>query len=271
MTQNVQIDYSKLRPVSKQMPFATFRTVMAMVLREMTATYGRTPGGYIWAIIEPVGGIVMMSVIFAVFLRTPPLGTNFAIFYATGLLPFSMFLVISQKVSQSLTYSRQLLAYPRVTIIDALAARFLLNFVTQIIVITVLFTGIRAYYDTGTVLILPRIILACLMAGSLGAGIGVLNCFLILSFPAWNSIWGVITRPLMLVSGALYVFMSIPLPWRDYIWFNPLVHVIGMMRSAFYVGYDDSYVSPTYVFAVSLITGVLGLLFLRRYYRDLRD
>lgn len=56
MTQNVQIDYSKLRPVSKQMPFATFRTVMAMVLREMTATYGRTPGGYIWAIIEPVGG-----------------------------------------------------------------------------------------------------------------------------------------------------------------------------------------------------------------------
>ncbi len=271
MTQNIKIDYSKLRPVSKQLPFATSRTVMAMILREMSTTYGRTPGGYLWAILEPVGGIVMMSVLFSAFMRSPPLGTNFMIFYASGVLPFTMFNTISGKMAQTVMYSRQLLAYPRVTIIDALLARFILNFLTQLIVSAIIFTGILLNYETGTVLHVPQIILAFVMAASLGLGVGILNCFLTMRFPVWSSIWKVVTQPLMLVSGVLFQYAAIPLPYRDYIWYNPLIQVTGMMRSAFYLNYDASYVSLTYVFGVSLILIVTGLLFLQRYYRDLQE
>ena len=106
---------------------ATTRVISALMLREMSTMYGRSRGGYIWALAEPVLGIVLLSVIFSIGFRTPQLGTNFPMFYATGLIPFLTFNDVSTKVAQSINYSRQLLTYPCVTFVDAIVARFLLN------------------------------------------------------------------------------------------------------------------------------------------------
>lgn len=265
------LDISGLRPTNRQRRFATTRTVSALVLREMTSTYGRSPGGYAWAILEPVLGIAVMSAMFSLFLRSPPLGTNFAIFYASGLLPFMMFMAISGKISGALTYSRQLLSYPRVTIIDALLARLILNAFTQLLVSYLILTGILLVFVTNTTLVVPRILLSFAMSISLAAGFGTLNCFLFTRFRTWQNIWGIITRPLLIISGIMFLFQSIPEPFRSYIWFNPLIHVTGEMRSAFYLNYRNDYVSPAYVFGVSLVAGVVGLMFLRRYHRDILE
>lgn len=56
----------------KTREFPTFRTVMALVLREMSSRYGRSPGGYIWAVLEPVGTILILSIAFSFMLRSPP-------------------------------------------------------------------------------------------------------------------------------------------------------------------------------------------------------
>ncbi len=124
----------QLRPVNTQPLSATPVTVAALILREMTATYGRRPGGYIWAILEPAAGVMILTYVFTLIARTPPLGINFAMFYATGLAPFFLFNDLSKKVGQSLNYSRNLLGYPRVTIMDAILARLILNTLTQILV-----------------------------------------------------------------------------------------------------------------------------------------
>jgi capsular polysaccharide transport system permease protein len=68
----------------------------------------------------------------------------------------------------------------------------------------------------------------------------------------------------------MFMYHMIPLPFRDWLWFNPLIQVVGLMRSGFYPNYDASYVSVSYVVLLSLLPGVIGLLFLRRYYRDFR-
>jgi capsular polysaccharide transport system permease protein len=87
---------------------------------------------------------------------------------------------------------------------------------------------------------------------------------------AWQGIWSILTRPLLLLSGVIYLFQTIPQPFRDWLWFNPLIHIVGLMRAGFYPNYDASYVSVHYVALISLIPGVIGFLFLRRYYRNLR-
>lgn len=265
-----QIELARLRPVHKVPRFATLRTVTALILREMASTYGRRPGGYLWAVLEPVGGIAAITILFSLFLRTPPLGTNFAMFYATGLLPFLMFTNINAKLATALNYSRQLLAYPRVTIADALIARIVLHAVTQVIVTIVVLGAILLLFDTGTTFVIDKIVIAGLMAVGLGTGWGILNCLLVSVVPFWQGVWSVLTRPLLLISGVIFVYHSIPMPFRDWLWYNPLIQVVGMMRAGFYPNYDASYVSVTYVAAVSLIPAVLGMLFLRRYYRDFR-
>ncbi len=258
-----------LRPVKSQRRLPTVRAIAALMLREMSTTYGRSPGGYLWTVLEPAAGIAVLTAIFSLGFRNPPIGTNFAIFYATGMVPFMCYGGINIKIAQSINFSRQLLSYPSVTYVDALLGRLILNTLTQLLVGYIVFSGILLMFETRTTLELDRIILSYAMAISLGLGIGVLNSVLTSFFPLWQQIWSILTRPLFIISCIFFLFDTVPEPYRSYLWYNPLVHVIGIMRSAFYTSYDATYASPLYVFGISLVTLVLGLVFLRRYHRDI--
>ena len=120
------------------------RTIVALILREMTTSYGRSPGGYIWAVAEPVVGIALLTFIFSLAFHAPPVGPSFALFYASGLVPFLVYVDISNKISQSVNFSAPLLTYPRVTIIDAVLARALLNIATQALVMSLILIPLRA-------------------------------------------------------------------------------------------------------------------------------
>lgn len=253
----------------KKARFGGPRAIVALMLREMSTTYGRSPGGYAWAILSPVAAIAFLSVAFSAFFRTPPIGNSFAMFYATGMVPFLMFNDIQNKVSQSLMYSKQLLAYPKVTFIDALLARFLLNFMTQLLVAYIIFGGTILLFEGTMSVNILKVLDGLLLGAQLGLGIGSLNCFIYLRFPVWQQMWSVLSRPLFLLSCTMIMFDGIPHPYREWLWWNPLVHTTGLVRAGFYEGYDDYYISTKYVMLVAMTCFALGLLFLRRHHRDL--
>jgi capsular polysaccharide transport system permease protein len=74
---------------------------------------------------------------------------------------------------------------------------------------------------------------------------------------------------MFIVSGVIVLIDTVPLPYRDWMWWNPLIHPVGLVRRGIYSTYDATYVSSAYVLAVSGITLALGLLLLRRYHRDI--
>lgn len=255
----------KLRELTRQRRFATPRAVSALMLREMSTTYGRTPMGYLWAIVQPVAGIILLTLVFSLFLNAPPMGTSFAIFYATGMLPYTIYQDINTKLATSIQFSRQLLIYPSVTALDAVVARFILNFITQILVFYIVVIGLFLIFDSSMSLNYPALALSMAMLAALSFGVGVTNAILFGLFPAWQQVWGILNRPMFLFSGILFLFESIPEPYRSYMWYNPLIHIIGQMRHAFYPYYDIGYVSPLYVFVFSLILICLGIGLLYRY------
>lgn len=259
---------AKLRRVNDAPPFGSIRTIMALIFREMSTTYGRSPGGYVWAVLEPALAIGVMVAIFSTGFRTPRLGTNFAIFYASGFLIYFCFSNPSIRVSQAVNFSRQLLAYPRVTFIDTVIARFTLSLLTQLLVAYIIFFIILNTMETRTVLQITYLISAVAMASSLALGIGTLNCVLISRYPMWQSVWSVITRPLVLVSGVIFIPESIPQPYRDWLLWNPLVHPVSEGRKAFYPNYTADYISHVYVYGIALTCFVAGLALLRRTFRD---
>ncbi|RNF32885.1 ABC transporter permease [Paracoccus methylarcula] len=263
------IPEADLRPVHEQRSFASLRSIGALILREMSTTNGRSANGYLWAVAEPAGGIILLTIIFSLGFRSPPIGTNFAIFYATGLVPFMFYMALAAKVAASIQYSKSLLAYPAVTFMDALLARLVFNTVTQILVSYIVFAGVYFTMETRTDPQIVEIALSLSMAFVIAAGIGVMNCFLFEAFPWWRFAWSILTRPLFLASCIFFIFDDIPEPFQDYLWFNPLVHVIGQMRKAFYPSYMGDYVSPVYVFGVGLALTAFGLALLVRYHRDL--
>jgi len=263
------VSLPQTRPAKKKRGFIATRSVLALILREMSTTYGRSPGGYLWAVLEPAAGITLLTVIFSLAFRSPPLGTSFAFFYATGMLPFLMFNDVNLKVGQSIKFSARLLEYPRVTFADALIARLALSVLTQTMVHIIVMIVIISIDDVHTTFDLTKVVSAIGLVVILAAGLGTLNSFLNVAFPLWQTIWAIFTRPLFIISGIFFLFETVPQPYRDILWYNPFVHIVGIMRDGYFAFHHPQYVSPLYVVAFGAIPGVLGLLLLKRYHRDI--
>jgi capsular polysaccharide transport system permease protein len=245
--------------------FQRLRVIAALALRGMDTRFGRSAGGYLWAVAEPLGGIVLLALVFSLAVRSPPIGTSFMLFYATGIIPFRMFNSMSGAVSSAISANRGLLAYPVVKPLDAVFARFALNFMTDFLVATLLFVGIIRFSAVTVNLDLAAVAGAFTLTALLGLGIGTLNCVLFGLFPTWKNFWSVLTRPLFFLSGIFFLFEAVPLPFRDFVWYNPIVHLIGMMRAGFYGSYHADYVSVPYVLGIAGTSFVLGGYLLRRH------
>lgn len=251
--------------------FGTARTVWALMLREMSTRYGRSPGGYVWAIIEPMGTIFLLAIGFSLIIRSPSLGNSFVLFYATGFLPFHIYQQLALMVARSLTFSRPLLYYPAVSWFDAVLARAILHALTGIMVSYLIMMVILAFTETRAVLDITPILLAGALAIVLGIGIGVLNCALTGLYPTWELIWSIATRPLFLASGIIFVYEDMPRVVQEFLWYNPLLHLTGIIRSGFYPMYAPQYVSVTFVVISALIPAALGLMLLHRHHRAILE
>ena len=168
---------------------ATARCVGAMMLREMATTYGRAPGGYAWSVIQPTAVIALLSLAFSVVFAAPPLGDSFPLFFASAYLPYMLFQDISSKLSRAVPFSRPLLAYPTVSFIDVILARFTLNLLTHVAVFVLVICGILILLDPRAELEPAGMASALGMTAALALGVGTLNCYLTLAFPVWDRLW----------------------------------------------------------------------------------
>lgn len=261
-----------MRPILHQIPNRFLppvpraaRTIIALILREMATSYGRSPGGYVWAAAEPVAGIALLTFLFSMGFHAPPLGSSFALFYASGIVPFLVYVDISNKLSQAINFSSPLLTYPRVTLADAILARAFLNGVTQCLVVALVIIPLTMLIDTQGRVDSQFVILATFLALLLGFGVGAINCFLVTRFPVWQRVWSILNRPLFLLSCIVFTFDSIPAPYGDWLWYNPLIHIIGVMRKGLYPSYDAPYISLTFVIYTALILAVFGFFLIWRF------
>lgn len=241
------------------------------MLREMASTYGQSPGGYFWALLQPIGMLIVLSFGFSLIVRSPALGTSFMLFYAAGFLPFSLYSDIQGKVSVTLSYAKALLVYPAVTWIDAVLARTFLNVLTNFVVMSIVFIGIFIYDDINTSLNSFAIMNAIAMATLLGVGVGLANAVLIGLFPVWKNIWNIASRPLFLASGVINLFDGMPPIAQKILWWNPLFHITGTGRAGIFPTYEATFVSYPYVYGVSLTLILLGLIFMRASYNKILE
>lgn len=255
----------------KSRRFKTLRVLFALVLRELSASDSRASLGFFWLILEPVAALVLMTVIFTLVARSPPLGTNFPMFYVTGLLPFQMYIQINSKSATAVRFSKPLLGFPAVTAVDAILARCIVSIALNVMIFAVMIIIIIWAYQLNVIIDYGRAAEALALSTLLGLGIGVFNVVPFLASPTYANIWSVLNRPLLLISGVLFLHDDLS-PWlQDVLWWNPVTHVVGMTRQAFYPSYAGSYVSELYVILIALGTFAFGLLMMKRFLNAAMD
>lgn len=240
------------------------RVLFALVMHEMTTRFGRTAGGYVWAVLEPAATVAILAAIFSEISRHPPLGGDFALFFASGYMAFHIYKDISGGVSNAISANRALLTFPRITMLDTIIARFILQFLTSVFVSVLVLWGLYMTASDQALIRFQPIFLAFAMASLLGLAVGVLNCALFPYSPTWQRVFGILNRPLFLVSGVFFLYEDLPRYIQEIIWWNPLIHVLALMRKGFYPTYDPSFISVEFVVMVGSLVLMLGILLLRR-------
>ena len=233
------------------------RVIRALIIRETRTRFGDSRLGYGWALLEPILHIALLSVAFSVLMHgQPPIGSHFFLFYYTGLVPYHVFVHTSSGMAHAITSNAALLQLPLVTTFDVIAARGLLEFMTDLMVAAIVLAlfsaiGVGAMPDD-----LWDPAAAFLVAALLGCGVGYINAVLTVLWRGWDKIYAQVTRGLYFISGIFYVPAMMPDWARDALAWNPLLHAIDWFRSGFFAAYEPHWLDRSYL----VIAGIIALL-----------
>ncbi|MDQ8937007.1 ABC transporter permease [Acinetobacter rudis] len=242
--------------------------IRALFLRELQTRFGQYRLGYLWIFIEPLFSIGIMFILFgAIMQRTMP-NISFVVFLLNGMVPFFMFRSGINQALGAAQANRGLFSYRPVKPIDALIARNLLElflgFSTYIFFSTVLlWFGYEISFDQIPTLLFYWLLLFIFMLSSslifmvLGDFSNELNKFV-----------SVLFFILYFLSGVIYPLGIIPAQYREYLLYNPLIHIFEPMRHAVAPAYPlvDG-ISLNYVLTWIVMAMFIGLLLYKRFER----
>lgn len=245
-----------------------FASIRALLLRELQTRFGGYRLGYFWVLIEPLLNIGIMLLLFGSIMHKTLPGIDYEVFLINGIVPFFLFRTgVSQALSASAA-NQGLFSYRPVKPIDALLARnileLFLGFTTYLFFTAViLWTGYQMSFEAipqllGYWLILFIFMVACslvfMVIGDFSKEVGK---FLSVSFTI-----------LYFLSGILYSIHIIPVQYQHYLLFNPLIHIIELMRHAVAPAYPlVQGVSVSYALEWTTVTLFIGLLLYKRFER----
>jgi capsular polysaccharide transport system permease protein len=247
------------------------RVVSAMISREMVTRFGNNPGGYVWALLDPIANIAFLTLIFSAVAHNPALGTSFAMFFATGFIAFSYYRQMENYVSAAIKSNKTLLSYPNVAPIDVIVARYVLQLVTTTaIAFVVLGVLLQTVRTPNTLNFLP-IVEAVFAASILALGAGLANNVLFAKYTVYERLYAVFNRPLYLISGIFFLPDAIPHPFREIILLNPLIHIVMLFRQGFYPEYRAVGLDLGYLYGWVAVVFFAGMLIFRANAAVLRD
>jgi len=242
------------------------RVVTAIILRETKTRFGKNKLGYLWAFIEPMAYVTIFILIREKAGTAVPFGSNLYLFILTGILVYRIFISIAGRANGSISSNQALLTYPLVKPVDTIVARIILESLTMILVLTVFFTILEIYSDYSLINYPSILIEAVAVLVLLSSGVGFFNAVFCMIFPAWERVWGLMTLPLLIMSGVFYVPKSMPPLVQQIISWNPLTHCVEWFRYGAYLDYDPA-LDRSYVIWFGITALTLGFL-LEKIFRN---
>lgn len=233
------------------------RVIGALILRDMRTRFGRSFFGYLIIVGWPLSHLLGITGIYMLSQRLAPIGASVPIFVGTGVLPYILCLYPSRMMMMALVQNQPLLYFPIVKTTDIIFARGILEMITSFWV-TAIF-AIVLYI--GGVDIAPlhyqEAIQAILAIVYLGFALGFIGAILFKLVRAWIVVQVLFLIGMYVTAGVFFMPSNLPDDIQYYLWFNPLLHCVEWLRSAYYDGYGYGMLSREYLLGFS--TCVLGL------------
>lgn len=238
--------------------------IYALLLQDLTSRFGKSRGGFMWVLVEPIAHLLVPMFIFG-FIRQALLpGVEYPVFLVYGFLPFLLFKSICLQMVKGVNTAQGLLNYRQVQLMDVFMAKAMAYAVIQAVVFAIVLTGLALFgYD-----VLPAhpIELAAVLALTimLAFGLGLVFAAIASLVPDAQSVIQVMFMPLYFASGILFPVTRFAEEWIRWLAYNPVLHLVELTRAMAIDGYEPmKYVSITYPLVLALTSTAIGLMLYR--------
>jgi capsular polysaccharide transport system permease protein len=248
---------------SAQITHAVYR---ALFLREALSRLTSGRAAWFWLLAEPVFHVCIMLVIFTVFRVSMIGGIDTVLWLIVGMLGFFMFNRTAKQVSNAINANKSLFTYRQVLPIDTALVRALLEGFLMTFIAGILLTGAALLGHS----VLPADPLSVLEAflglWLVGLGFGLVASVASELVPELGRVIGFVMMPLYMISGVIFPLSVVPMPYREWLMYNPVAHGLEAARLGFAPYYHAvPELSIPYLYGFALVSIFLGLALQRRF------
>lgn len=241
--------------------------IYALLLRELSSRFGKSRGGFVWVLVEPVAHLLIPVFMFTFIRQRLVPGVEYSVFLVYGLLPFLLFKAICLQIVDGVNAGKGLLSYRQVLLMDIFIAKAIAHAVIQAIVFFIVLTGLAMFgYDvlpSHPVELAGVLLLTVVLAFGLGLALAALASLV----PDARPVIHVAFMPLYFASGVLFPLTHFSDELVRWLAINPALHLVELSRIAAIDRYEPiKYLNMGYIVALALATTVIGLMLYRLRY-----
>lgn len=238
----------------------------ALILRELHTRFGRENIGYLWIFAEPLLLAIAVGALHAQHAVPVSGGIRTIPFAIAGYTVFILFRSMVSRAESLLEANRPLLNHRRVTILDMLLARAVLELASTTVVLILLLGGawLLGFADLPADPLLVG--LAVLLVGWFSFALSMLIVALSHEAPLFGRLIHPVLYLSMPLSGAFFAMAWLPSGLRAMAEWIPLVPMFELLRVGQFAGYPDAWAGLAYPVgwcAFLTLVGLAGLRLLR--------
>lgn len=229
--------------------------VVFLALRDIKVRYKQAVFGILWAVLQPLAGMLVFTVVFHRLAHVPSDGVPYILFAFTGMMVWSLFSSGLDAATTSLVANSALVTkvyFPRVAIPLASVLPRLVDFGVSLLLLTVLLV-IERHPPGPQVLLLPVIVVWAVL---LAFGVGLIFATVHVRYRDAHHAMSLLVQLWLYASPVAYPSTLVPDDWRWAYSLNPLVGLLDAARWAV-LGTP----APGAYVLVSAATGLVALMF----------
>jgi lipopolysaccharide transport system permease protein len=197
--------------------------------REFVVRYRQSLIGVLWAVLQPVSMMLLFVLIFGVILNTMHKNYPYALFFYSGILPWTFFAGSTNFAVTSLSGNFNLITkiyFPREILpLSGIAINF-----ADFLIAFVVYLGMMIYYGVAFTLnflwIIPLLIMLILFTSAFGLLLAALNVY----YRDVKLVSTFIIQFLFFATPVIYSIDNVENKWKLLLFLNPLTFIIENMR-----------------------------------------
>jgi lipopolysaccharide transport system permease protein len=212
----------------------TYRELLFFLAwRDVKVRYKQTALGVAWAVLQPLLGMVVFTLVFGRLAKVPSEGIPYPLFSYAALLPWTFFSNAVTTSGASIVGSAQLITkvyFPRLIIPGAAVGATLVDFAIALVLLGGLMLAYGLGVGAGALLILPLTLLTVILA----LGVGAWTAAMTVRYRDFRHALPFAMQLWLFATPVIYPASLVPATWRPLLMLNPLTGIIEGYRAALF-------------------------------------